>query len=105
MLTNKDVLIVDEAGMVSAKQLANIINLTKQAGAKLVLVGDPAQLQSVEAGAAFHTLLERNQHVSLTEVRRQKQNWQREATTQLSKGNVADTLDTVVKGCQYKTTL
>ena len=41
MLTDKDVLIVDEAGMVSAKQLANIIELTKQAGAKLVLVGDP----------------------------------------------------------------
>ncbi len=48
MLTSKDVLVVDEAGMVSAKQLANIIELTKQSGAKLVLVGDPAQLQSAE---------------------------------------------------------
>jgi ATP-dependent exoDNAse (exonuclease V) alpha subunit len=52
MLTSNDVLIVDEAGMVSAKQLANIIELTRQSGAKLVLVGDPAQLQSIEAGAA-----------------------------------------------------
>ncbi|MEM6780330.1 MAG: AAA family ATPase [Pseudomonadota bacterium] len=100
MLTNKDVLIVDEAGMVSAKQLANIIELTKQAGAKLVLVGDPAQLQSVEAGAAFRTLLERNDSASLTEVRRQKTDWQREATIQLSKGNVADALQTYGKhGC------
>lgn len=92
ILTNKDVLIVDEAGMVSAKQLANIIELTKQAGAKLVLVGDPAQLQSVEAGAAFRTLLERNSSMSLTEVRRQKTDWQCEATIDLSKGNIADAL-------------
>ncbi len=92
MLTSKDVLIVDEAGMVSAKQLAHIIELTKQSGAKLVLVGDPAQLQSVEAGAAFRTLLERNDSASLTEVRRQKTEWQREATITLSKGNVTEAL-------------
>ncbi|MCH2037266.1 MAG: AAA family ATPase [Rickettsiales bacterium] len=100
MLTSKDVLIVDEAGMVSAKQLANIIELTKQSGAKLVLVGDPAQLQSVEAGAAFRTLLERNDSASLTEVRRQQTGWQRQATIALSKGNVAEALQAYGKhGC------
>ena len=92
MLTHKDVLIIDEAGMVSAKQLARIIELTRQSGAKLVLVGDPAQLQSIEAGAAFRTLLERNHSVQLTEVRRQKTDWQRMATQQLSQGNVAQAL-------------
>jgi ATP-dependent exoDNAse (exonuclease V) alpha subunit len=92
MLTSKDVLIIDEAGMVSAKQLANIIELTRQSGAKLVLVGDPAQLQSIEAGAAFRTLLERVESVSLTEVRRQKTQWQREATQSLSEGRVAEAL-------------
>lgn len=100
MLTSRDVLIVDEAGMVSAKQLANIIELSKQSGAKLVLVGDPAQLQSVEAGAAFRTLLERNDSASLTEVRRQQTGWQREATIQLSKGKVAEALQSYNKhGC------
>jgi nucleoside-triphosphatase THEP1 len=92
MLTDKDVLIVDEAGMVSAKQLANIIELSRQSGAKLVLVGDHAQLQSVEAGAAFRTLLERNPSVSLSEVRRQQTDWQRAATIQMSKGDVAQAL-------------
>lgn len=92
MLTSKDVLIVDEAGMVSARQLARIIDLTKQSGAKLILVGDPAQLQSIEAGAAFRTLLERNESVSLTEVRRQNAQWQRKATKHLSEGNIAQGL-------------
>jgi len=92
MLTSKDVLIVDEAGMVSAKQLARIIDLTKQSGAKLVLLGDPAQLQSVEAGAAFRTLLERNESVRLDDVRRQKTDWQRMATQHLAQGNIAQGL-------------
>ena len=92
MLNEKDVLIVDEAGMVSAKQMANVIELCRQSGAKLVLVGDPAQLQSIEAGAAFRNLLERNDSVSLTEVRRQKTGWQRDATLDLSQGHVAQAL-------------
>ncbi len=92
MLTDKDVLIVDEAGMVSSKQLANIIELSKQSGAKLILVGDPAQLQSIEAGAAFRTLLKHNNSAALTEVHRQKTDWQRNATMQLSQGNIAEAL-------------
>ena len=102
MLTDKDVLIVDEAGMVSTKQMANIIEMCKQSGAKLVLVGDPQQLQSVEAGAAFRTLLERNDSASLTEVRRQKTEWQREATINLSQGNVREALHTYdQQGCVH----
>jgi ATP-dependent exoDNAse (exonuclease V) alpha subunit len=92
MLTNKDVLIVDEAGMVSAKQLSRIMEMTRQSGAKLVLVGDPAQLQSIEAGAAFRSLLERNTHVRLDEVRRQNTDWQRLATRHLSQENVEQAL-------------
>lgn len=103
MLTSKDVLIVDEAGMVSAGQLARIIDLTKQSGAKLILVGDPAQLQSIEAGAAFRTLLERNGSVSLTEVRRQNTQWQRTATKHLSQGNIAQALLAYnVNGCIHR---
>lgn len=92
MLNEKDVLIVDEAGMVSAKQMNNVMELCRQSGAKLVLVGDPAQLQSIEAGATFRTLLERHDYASLTEVRRQKTSWQRDATLDLSQGHVEQAL-------------
>lgn len=100
LLTQNDVLIVDEAGMISAKQLANVIEMTKQAGAKLVLVGDTAQLQSIEAGAAFRNILERNKSIKLTKVRRQHKDWQCTATLHMSKGNVAKALHSYHKnGC------
>lgn len=92
MLTSKDVLIVDEAGMVSAKQLVRVMELCQQSGAKLVLVGDPEQLQSIEAGAAFRTLLERHDAAHISEVRRQNTGWQRDATIALSQGNTANAL-------------
>ena len=52
-LTNKDVLVVDEAGMLSSRQMARLLDEAEAGGAKVVLVGDPQQLQAIEAGAAF----------------------------------------------------
>lgn len=92
LLTDKDVLIVDEAGMVDSPRLARVIEMCSQSGAKLVLVGDPQQLQSVEAGAAFRNLVEREESVALTEVRRQKTDRQREATRMFSRGETAEAL-------------
>ena len=43
-----------------------------EVGAKVVLVGDPEQLQAIEAGAAFRALAERHGAAELTEVRRQR---------------------------------
>jgi len=92
LLNSKDVLIVDEAGMVSSRQMANVMKLCRQSGAKLVLVGDPEQLQSVEAGTAFRDLLDRNDSVAITEVRRQKTDRQRNASILLSQGQTAEAL-------------
>jgi hypothetical protein len=64
----------------------------RQSGAKLVLVGDPNQLQSVEAGATFCALLERTPHARLDDVHRQQTDWQRLATSQLSQGHAAQAL-------------
>lgn len=58
-LQKGDVLVIDEAGMVSSRQLATFIEAADRAGAKVVLVGDPEQLQPINAGAAFRALLER----------------------------------------------
>ncbi|MGO7199811.1 AAA family ATPase, partial [Rhizobium brockwellii] len=47
-----DVVVVDEAGMVSSQQMARVLDIVEQAGAKVVLVGDAMQLQPIQAGAA-----------------------------------------------------
>lgn len=88
----RDVLVIDEAGLVGSRQLARVIAKADAAGAKVVLVGDPEQLQAIEAGAAFRALAERHGAFELTEVRRQQIAWQREATRQLATGRTMSAL-------------
>jgi Ti-type conjugative transfer relaxase TraA len=92
LLTKHDVIIIDEAGMVGTRQLASIMERANKAGAKVILCGDHEQLQSIEAGAAFRTVIERTGYADISEVRRQKEEWMREATIQFAKGNTADAL-------------
>lgn len=84
LLGTRDVLVVDEAGMIGTRQLERVVAEAEKRGAKLVLVGDPEQLQAIEAGAAFRSIAERHGHVEIMEVRRQREDWQRDATRQLA---------------------
>jgi Ti-type conjugative transfer relaxase TraA len=76
----RDVFVIDEAGMVGSKQLSRFITEADQAGAKIVLVGDPEQLQPIGAGAAFRAVAERVGMVELEGIRRQRDDWQRAAS-------------------------
>jgi conjugative relaxase-like TrwC/TraI family protein len=69
-LTDRDVLVVDEAGMVGTRDLHRIVTATTEAGAKLVLVGDHKQLAEIEAGGMFAALARRLGAAELTENRR-----------------------------------
>ena len=93
-LQSGDVLVLDEAGMVSSRQMAALVSAVETAGAKLVLVGDAAQLQPIEAGAAFRAIVERIGAAELSGVRRQRAAWQQQATQDLSRGNVRRALKT-----------
>ncbi|MGB8843357.1 MAG: Ti-type conjugative transfer relaxase TraA [Aliidongia sp.] len=93
LLTSRDVLVVDEAGMIGSRQLERVLSAARAVGAKVVLVGDPEQLQAIEAGAAFRAVAERVGSVEITEVRRQRLEWQREATRELATGRTAEALD------------
>ncbi|GAA4035556.1 hypothetical protein GCM10022281_14960 [Sphingomonas rosea] len=93
-LTSKDVLVIDEAGMIGSRQMERIVSEAEKRGAKLVLVGDPEQLQAIEAGAAFRAIAERHGAVEVTEIRRQQEEWQRDATRQLATGRTVEALDT-----------
>jgi Ti-type conjugative transfer relaxase TraA len=92
MLTVRDVLVIDEAGMVGTRQLERVLSHAAEAGAKVVLVGDPQQLQSIEAGAAFRSIHERHGGVEIGEVRRQREDWQRDATRDLATGRTGDAI-------------
>jgi len=92
LLTARDVLVIDEAGMVGTHQLERVLSHAAEAGAKVVLVGDPRQLQAIEAGAAFRSIYERHGGVEIGEVRRQREDWQRDATRYLAAGRTGHAL-------------
>ncbi|OJU33654.1 MAG: Ti-type conjugative transfer relaxase TraA [Alphaproteobacteria bacterium 65-37] len=92
LLSSRDVLVIDEAGMVGTRQLERVLSHAADAGAKVVLVGDPQQLQSIEAGAAFRSIHERHGGAEISEVRRQRQDWQRDATRDLATRRIGDAI-------------
>jgi Ti-type conjugative transfer relaxase TraA len=87
-----DVFVIDEAGMVSSRQLASFIGAAEKAGAKIVLVGDPEQLQPIQAGAAFRAVAERVGFAELAQVRRQAEGWQRRASQEFARHRTQDGL-------------
>lgn len=93
VLTARDVLVIDEAGMVGTRQMERVLSHAAEAGAKVVLVGDPRQLQAIEAGAAFRSIHERHGGAAIGEVRRQREDWQRDATRNLASGKTGNALE------------
>lgn len=89
----KDVLVIDEAGMIGSRQLARFVSEAHSAGAKLVMVGDPEQLQAIGAGAPFRAIAERVGFVELTEIRRQQEDWQRDASRAFARGGTVEALE------------
>jgi Ti-type conjugative transfer relaxase TraA len=93
VLTPRDVLVIDEAGMVGTRQLERVLSNAAEAGAKVVLVGDPQQLQSIEAGAALRSIHERHGGAEIGEVRRQREDWQRDATRDFANRRAGNALE------------
>ena len=87
-LDDRTVFVLDEAGMVSSRQMALFVEAVTKAGAKLVLVGDPEQLQPIEAGAASRAIADRIGYAELETIYRQREQWMRDASLDLARGNV-----------------
>lgn len=93
LLGQGDILVIDEAGMVSSQQMARVLKVVEDAGAKAVLVGDAMQLQPIQAGAAFRAISERIGSAELAGVRRQREPWARNASRLFARGEIEQGLD------------
>ncbi len=94
-LDSRTILIVDEAGMVPTGMYAKVLREVEHSGAKLLLVGDDRQLGSIERGGMFRVFVDDlgQEHVrELERVRRQADDWQREATVALASGRFEDAI-------------
>ena len=78
--------------MIGTRQMERVLSHARDAGAKVVLVGDPEQLQAIEAGAAFRSIAEAHGAAEITEVRRQRNDWQKDATRALATGRTGEAL-------------
>lgn len=88
--------IVDEASLAGTLSLDRITALAVDAGAKVLLVGDYAQLQSVDAGGAFSLLVhDRGDAPELVDVHRFDNAWEKTASLGLRHGRT-EVIDTYV---------
>lgn len=92
-LDTGSVVVVDEAGMVGTRQLDALLGHAEEAGSKVVLVGDDKQLPEIAAGGAFRALKEELPAIELSEVRRQRNSWERDALELLREGRSAEAVE------------
>lgn len=71
-LHSKSVVVLDEAGMVGSREFSELQAQAVAAGAKLVCVGDPKQLQPIEAGGIFRSLMRKHGKAEISAIQRQR---------------------------------
>ncbi|MDQ3913769.1 MAG: relaxase domain-containing protein [Actinomycetota bacterium] len=87
------VVVLDEAGMVGTRDLERLLSHAARDRAKVVLVGDDAQLPAIAAGGAFRGIKNRLPSIELTEVRRQPNRWERDALELIRAGKAVEAVE------------
>ncbi|KJV51428.1 AAA domain protein [Orientia tsutsugamushi str. Gilliam] len=81
-------IVVDEAGMVGTKAYAELFRVVRNNNCQLILAGDEKQLASIERGGMFEMLSNNFGSHVLIDIRRQSENWSREAATKFAESNI-----------------
>lgn len=85
--------IVDEASMVSTFQLAALVQQAQDAGAKILLVGDPGQLDAIDAGGVLGWLDRQGKTTRLSTIWRFHDAWERASSLKLRTGEYSAIAD------------
>jgi conjugative relaxase-like TrwC/TraI family protein len=87
-LDARSVVVVDEASMANTHDLDTLVTSAARAGAKVVLVGDPAQIGVVRGpGGMLAALANAGHALDLTGVHRFNEQWEADATLGLRRGD------------------
>lgn len=84
----RTVLVLDEAGMAPTRLTAQLFEFAERAGTKIIAVGDPGQLASVEAGGWLAPLTRHGDGLRLSRALRQRDPSERDALQALHDGDV-----------------
>lgn len=88
-LTDRDLVVVDEANMSSTGELHRILTVAGRSGAKVIFQGDPQQLSAVGAGGGLALMNSENGGFTLDRVHRFEAEWEREASLRLRDGDLS----------------
>lgn len=90
-LGQKAIVFLDEASVVPANQMRDLITLIVEKEARLVLIGDRKQTQAVEAGKPFEQLQDNGMSVAhITEILRQQTPELKSAVVSAANGRIAE---------------
>jgi conjugative relaxase-like TrwC/TraI family protein len=92
VLDERTVLIADEAGLLSSRDMHAVLGAVAKAGAKLVLVGDRRQLQAIGAGPGLDLVARAVEAARVDTIVRQQEAWARDAVTDFGAGRAATAL-------------
>jgi len=92
-IDERTVIVCDEAGMLDNQILGELLVKANDAKAKVVLVGDTEQIQSIKTGGMFRKLQEKLGKAELTQVFRQKDGRDVKALSHLRAGEAKAALD------------
>ena len=88
-LQRGDVVLIDEAGMTSTKQILQLMRHASQAGATIRLQGDTNQIAAVSRGDPLRLISQAVGGAEIRHIRRQRVEWQRQASMDAQSGDVA----------------
>jgi conjugative relaxase-like TrwC/TraI family protein len=92
VLDNRTILIADEAGLLSSREMHALLGAVVKAGAKLVLVGDRRQLQAIGAGPGLDLVARAVETARVDTIVRQREAWARDAVAAFGTGRAATAL-------------
>jgi 5S rRNA maturation endonuclease (ribonuclease M5) len=85
--------VIDEAGMVGVDDMLSLLRMAKERSLKLVLAGDPRQLEAISRGNPFKAILERVGFFEMKDIQRQVDILDQIATRNLGKGDTGKAID------------
>lgn len=92
-IDDKTVLVIDEAGVLPARQMAQLLSIAEQSGARVAFVFDRAQTKAIEAGRPIDQLVKNGMTVTtMTEIQRQQNPQLKEAVEHAARGDTAKSL-------------
>ncbi len=95
----RTVVVIDEAGMVGSKQMAEVMQKVEQSRAKLILVGDERQLQPIAAGGILHAIDQKVAKIApeystvVENIWRQREEWMQKTVTLAAQGKTGEALE------------